>query len=55
MLLSLPQVVKGDDMFACHKGKAKNSQHDNKTKKTEVAQLLVELPTKTISLENNNN
>ncbi|KAJ1404009.1 Zinc finger, PHD-type [Sesbania bispinosa] len=50
------RYVKGDDMFACDKCKNKtNGRADNNTEETEVAQLLVELPTKTISLENNNN
>ncbi|CAL1373723.1 unnamed protein product [Linum trigynum] len=44
------RFVKGDDLFACDKCKAKNN-HYNDTKETEVAQLLVELPTKTIRME----
>lgn len=52
------RYVKGDDMFACDKCKNKTNNRagvDNITEETEVAQLLVELPTKTISLQNNNN
>ncbi|KAI5394816.1 uncharacterized protein LOC127098422 [Lathyrus oleraceus] len=51
------RYVKGDDMFACDKCKAKNNRAgaDNNTEETEVAQLLIDLPTKTISLERRNN
>ncbi|RDY07462.1 hypothetical protein CR513_08422, partial [Mucuna pruriens] len=42
------RYVKGDDTFACDKCKAKH----NNTEETEVAQFLVELPTKTISMDN---
>ncbi|KAL5068506.1 hypothetical protein RYX36_019393 [Vicia faba] len=51
------RYVKGDDMFACDKCKAKNNRvgDDNNTEETEVAQLLIDLPTKTISLERRNN
>ncbi|CAN1254805.1 PHD finger protein At1g33420 [Linum perenne] len=44
------RYVKGDDLFACDKCKAKNNRY-NDNEETEVAQLLVELPTKTIRLE----
>ncbi|KAK7269037.1 hypothetical protein RIF29_21752 [Crotalaria pallida] len=54
------RYVKGDDTFACDKCKrtaaaataAIAATHN--TEETEVAQLLVELPTKTISMENQN-
>jgi hypothetical protein len=51
------RYVKGDDMFACDKCKAKNNRvgAENNTEETEVAQFLVELPTKTISLERRGN
>lgn len=51
------RYVKGDDMFACDKCKAKNNRAgtDNNTEETEVAQFLIDLPTKTISLERRNN
>ncbi|XP_027363712.1 uncharacterized protein LOC113871118 [Abrus precatorius] len=45
------RYVKGDDTFACDKCKTKHSN----TEETEVAQFLVELPTKTISLDTNTN
>ncbi|KAJ9148162.1 hypothetical protein P3X46_030244 [Hevea brasiliensis] len=41
--------MKGDDLFTCDKCKSKNNKDDSE--ETEVAQLLVELPTKTIRLE----
>ncbi|XP_012086626.1 uncharacterized protein LOC105645596 isoform X2 [Jatropha curcas] len=43
------RYVKGDELFACDKCKSKNNREDSE--ETEVAQLLVELPTKTIRLE----
>ncbi|KAJ7952215.1 PHD finger protein family [Quillaja saponaria] len=43
------RYVKGDDVFACDKCKSKNNRND--TAETEVAQLLVELPTKTMRME----
>ncbi|OIW21571.1 hypothetical protein TanjilG_06334 [Lupinus angustifolius] len=51
------RYVKGEDTFACDKCKGKtaaaaSAMHN--TEETEVAQLLVELPTKTISMENHN-
>lgn len=54
------RYVKGDDTFACDKCKAKHSSTTaanaaaaaNNTAETEVAQFLVELPTKTISMDN---
>ncbi|XP_045806472.1 uncharacterized protein LOC123899401 isoform X1 [Trifolium pratense] len=51
------RYVKGDDMFACDKCKNKNNRAgmENNPEETEVARLLVELPTKTISLERRNN
>ena len=62
------RYVKGDDTFSCDKCKSKttttttanttpnrNDTVVNGTEETEVAQLLIELPTKTISMENNNN
>lgn len=44
------RFVKGEKSFACDKCKSKNSRNDSE--ETEVAQLLVELPTKTIKMEN---
>lgn len=44
------RYVKGDDMFACDKCKSKINRSD--TEETEVAQLLAELPTKTMRMEN---
>ncbi|KAI4332293.1 hypothetical protein L6164_017215 [Bauhinia variegata] len=43
------RYVKGDDMFACDKCKSKSIRTD--AEETEVAQLLVELPTKTVRME----
>lgn len=43
------RYVKGDDIFVCDKCKGKNERND--CEETEVAQLLVELPTKTMSME----
>ncbi|XP_048229797.1 uncharacterized protein LOC8288860 isoform X2 [Ricinus communis] len=43
------RYVKGDELFTCDKCKSKNNKDDSE--ETEVAQLLVELPTKTIQLE----
>ncbi|KAG7037193.1 PHD finger protein, partial [Cucurbita argyrosperma subsp. argyrosperma] len=43
------RYVKGDDIFVCDKCKRKNERND--CEETEVAQLLVELPTKTMSME----
>ncbi|XP_057969702.1 uncharacterized protein LOC131158822 [Malania oleifera] len=45
------RYVKGDASFACDKCKSKNSSR-NDNEETEVAQLLVELPTKTMRMEN---
>ncbi|KAJ4841333.1 hypothetical protein Tsubulata_023154 [Turnera subulata] len=60
------RYVKGEESFTCDKCKAKNHNNYNNnnsshnyinsndnSEETEVAQLLVELPTKTIRLENN--
>lgn len=47
------RYVKGEKSFACDKCKNKSSR--NNSEETEVAQLLVELPTKTIKMNNNNN
>uniref|UniRef100_A0A2N9IEL9 Zinc finger PHD-type domain-containing protein n=1 Tax=Fagus sylvatica TaxID=28930 RepID=A0A2N9IEL9_FAGSY len=44
------RYVKGDDIFVCDKCKTKNNRNDSE--ETEVAQLLVELPTKTMRMEN---
>lgn len=44
------RYVKGDDIFVCDKCKIKNNRNDSE--ETEVAQLLVELPTKTMRIEN---
>lgn len=44
------RYVKGDDIFVCDKCKIKNNR--NVSEETEVAQLLVELPTKTMRMEN---
>uniref|UniRef100_A0A803PPA8 Zinc finger PHD-type domain-containing protein n=1 Tax=Cannabis sativa TaxID=3483 RepID=A0A803PPA8_CANSA len=43
------KYVKGDDIFVCDKCKIRNSR--NESEETEVAQLLVELPTKTVRIE----
>ncbi|XP_065858460.1 uncharacterized protein [Euphorbia lathyris] len=43
------RYVKGEESFACDKCKIKNNKDESE--ETEVAQLLVELPTKTIRLE----
>lgn len=43
------RYVKGDDIFVCDKCKNKNNR--NNSEETEVAQLLVELPTKTVRME----
>ncbi|PON73503.1 Autoimmune regulator [Parasponia andersonii] len=43
------RYVKGDDIFVCDKCKSKNNRNDSE--ETEVAQLLVELPTKTVRIE----
>ncbi|KAF5477970.1 hypothetical protein F2P56_004573 [Juglans regia] len=45
------RYVKGDDIFVCDKCKVKNSINRNDSEETEVAQLLVELPTKTVRME----
>lgn len=47
------RFVKGEKSFACDKCKSKNSRNDSE--ETEVAQLLVELPTKTMKMSNNSN
>jgi hypothetical protein len=48
--------VKGEELFTCDKCKRRknrgNSSNNDDSEETEVAQLLVELPTKTIRLEN---
>lgn len=43
------RYVKGEKMFACDKCKSKSSRNDSE--ETEVAQLLVELPTKTLKMD----
>lgn len=43
------RYVKGEKLFACDKCKSKNNRNDSE--ETEVAQLLVELPTKTMRME----
>ncbi|XP_030530296.1 uncharacterized protein LOC115740829 isoform X2 [Rhodamnia argentea] len=43
------RYVKGEESFACDKCKSKNNRNDSE--ETEVAQLLVELPTKTMRME----
>ncbi|KAL6280727.1 hypothetical protein ACE6H2_017608 [Prunus campanulata] len=43
------RYVKGDDNFVCDKCKTRNNR--NESEETEVAQLLVELPTKTVRME----
>lgn len=43
------RYVKGDDIFVCDKCKSKSNR--NNSEETEVAQLLVELPTKTVRME----
>ena len=45
------RYVKGDDIFVCDKCKGKNGSNRNDSEETEVAQLLVELPTKTVRME----
>ncbi|CAK9184434.1 unnamed protein product [Ilex paraguariensis] len=44
------RYVKSEKLFACDKCKSKNSRNDSE--ETEVAQLLVELPTKTLRMDN---
>uniref|UniRef100_A0A1J3IE51 PHD finger protein n=1 Tax=Noccaea caerulescens TaxID=107243 RepID=A0A1J3IE51_NOCCA len=44
------RYVKGEKLFTCDKCKSKNNVMDSE--ETEVAQLLVELPTKTLRMEN---
>ncbi|XP_010461091.1 PREDICTED: uncharacterized protein LOC104741867 isoform X2 [Camelina sativa] len=44
------RYVKGEELFTCDKCKSKNNVNDSE--ETEVAQLLVELPTKTLRMEN---
>ncbi|ESQ33500.1 hypothetical protein EUTSA_v10006636mg [Eutrema salsugineum] len=44
------RYVKGEELFTCDKCKSKNNVND--IEETEVAQLLVELPTKTLRMEN---
>ncbi|KFK45030.1 hypothetical protein AALP_AA1G335000 [Arabis alpina] len=44
------RYVKGEELFTCDKCKRKNNVND--IDETEVAQLLVELPTKTLRMEN---
>ncbi|XP_022722110.1 uncharacterized protein LOC111279374 isoform X2 [Durio zibethinus] len=43
------RYTKGEELFACDKCKSKSNRND--TEETEVAQLLVELPTKTVRIE----
>lgn len=43
------RYVKGEESFTCDKCKSKNNRNDSE--ETEVAQLLVELPTKTMRME----
>lgn len=43
------RYTKGEELFACDKCKSKNNRNDSE--ETEVAQLLVELPTKTVRIE----
>lgn len=45
------RYTKGEELFACDKCKRKSSRNDSEEK--EVAQLLVELPTKTVRIESN--
>ncbi|CAA7059305.1 unnamed protein product [Microthlaspi erraticum] len=47
------RYVKGEKLFTCDKCKSKNNVMDSE--ETEVAQLLVELPTKTLRMENHCN
>ncbi|XP_023644943.1 uncharacterized protein LOC17899027 isoform X2 [Capsella rubella] len=44
------RYIKGEELFTCDKCKSKNNVNDSE--ETEVAQLLVELPTKTLRMEN---
>ncbi|VFQ59817.1 unnamed protein product [Cuscuta campestris] len=44
------RYVKSEKVFACDKCKNKNTKNDSE--ETEVAQLLVELPTKTLNMDN---
>ncbi|XP_021767940.1 uncharacterized protein LOC110732325 [Chenopodium quinoa] len=48
------RFVKGEKSFACDKCKSKGSRINNDSEETEVAQLLVELPTKTIKMSSGN-
>ncbi|KAF2619328.1 hypothetical protein F2Q68_00039592 [Brassica cretica] len=47
------RYVKGEELFTCDKCKRKNNKNnvDDDIEETEVAQLLVELPTKTLRME----
>ncbi|XVF51188.1 hypothetical protein PTKIN_Ptkin04bG0164400 [Pterospermum kingtungense] len=45
------RYTKGEELFACDKCKSKSNRNDSEEK--EVAQLLVELPTKTVRIESN--
>ena len=45
------RYTKGEELFACDKCKNKSNRNDSE--ETEVAQLLVELPTKTVRIESN--
>ncbi|CAH2035034.1 unnamed protein product [Thlaspi arvense] len=47
------RYVKGEELFTCDKCKSKNNVND--IEETEVAQLLVELPNKTLRMENSCN
>ncbi|RWR86513.1 zinc finger protein [Cinnamomum micranthum f. kanehirae] len=44
------RFVRGEESFACHKCKSRKAPGDS-SKETEVAQLLVDLPTKTIQMD----
>ncbi|CAN8290262.1 unnamed protein product [Cochlearia groenlandica] len=46
------RYVKGEELFTCDKCKRKSNNNDNDSEETEVAQLLVELPTTTMRMEN---
>lgn len=45
------RYVKGEELFTCDKCKRKKNVDDEDIEETEVAQLLVELPTKTLRME----
>ncbi|KAG6396870.1 hypothetical protein SASPL_143027 [Salvia splendens] len=48
------RYVKSEKSFACDKCKSKNSGVRNESEETEVAEFLLELPTKTLTMENLN-